>query len=437
MKRTALIITILAGSLLLTGCGYRAPLYQSYIPEVKDTSAYPGVRPDYKELAALMEKDTGFAPREGNTVTLFPEGPQKWEMLKEDLEYADKSIYIDHYRFCADSTGSIVENILKEKARNGVDVRVILDKPANTKEDRAELATMRLDGVELDFFRFPVMLLDYVWPVNGTHRDHRKILILDGQTGYVGGRNIQDEYFFDWRDADIRITGPAVAHLSSVYEENQDRVAPQLGPLYVEKDLKKAARMDNLPEMKQFTDVTVQIIPESPDDKVLPLRNCFEWALYSAKKYFWFYNPYTPPPASTLQALKDAALRGVDVRWIAPDNNDIEIMKGMGESMYKDLLEAGVRIYEWLGPVMHAKQFMMDDYLLGVGSANMDNLSFFLNYEVMTLVYDENTTRHAANTFLSELEEHCEKITLEEVRSWSFFRKIRNWVVRFLAGSLT
>jgi cardiolipin synthase len=86
---------------------------------------------------------------------------------------------------------------------------------------------------------------------------------------------------------------------------------------------------------------------------------------------------------------------------------------------------------------MHAKQFMMDDYLLGMGSANMDKLSFFLNYEVMTLVYDENTTRHAANTFLTELEEHCEEITPEEVRSWSFFRKIRNWVVRFLAGSLT
>ena len=384
-----------------------------------------------------MEKDTGLEPTQGNTVTLLPDGRQKWNILKEDLEYAEKAIYIDHYRFCTDSAGTLVENILREKARGGVDVRIILDKPANKKEHLEELSTLKEDGVKLDLFHRPVMLLDYVGANLATHRDHRKILLVDGQIGYVGGRNIQDEYFFDWRDADIRITGPAVAHLSSVYEENQDRVAPQLGPLYVEKDLKKAARMDNLPEMTQFSDVTVQIIPDSPDDKVLPLRNCFEWALYSAKKYFWFYNPYTPPPASTLQALKDAALRGVDVRWIVPGNNDIEIMKGMGESMYKDLLEAGVRIYEWLGPVMHAKQFMMDDYLLGVGSANMDNLSFFLNYEVMTLVYDENTTRHAANTFLSELEEHCEKITLEEVRNWGFFRKLRNWVVRFLAGSLT
>ena len=98
VKRTFL----LAGTLLLTGCGYRAPLYQSYIPEVKDTTEYPGVRLAYKELAALMEKDTGLEPTQGNTITLLPDGRQKWNILKEDLEYAEKAIYIDHYRFCTD-----------------------------------------------------------------------------------------------------------------------------------------------------------------------------------------------------------------------------------------------------------------------------------------------------------------------------------------------
>ena len=107
---------LLAGVLLLAGCGYRAPLYQSYIPVVKDTTEYPGVRPAYQALAALMEKDTGMEPTEGNTVTLLPDGQKKWDILKEDLEYADKSIYIDHYRFCTDSAGSIVENILREKS---------------------------------------------------------------------------------------------------------------------------------------------------------------------------------------------------------------------------------------------------------------------------------------------------------------------------------
>ena len=194
----------------LTACGYRAPMYKSYIPEVVDSTAYPGVAPAYQELAALMEKDTGFVPQEGNTVTLFPEGRKKWEQLMEDLDYASESIYIDHYRFCADSTGSIVAQILEEKAREGVDVRVVLDKGANTREDREKLVMMGSSGVKLQYFHKPQMLIDYVWLSNGFHRDHRKILILDGQTAYLGGRNIQDEYFLQWRDADIRITGPVV-----------------------------------------------------------------------------------------------------------------------------------------------------------------------------------------------------------------------------------
>ena len=219
-----------------------------------------------------------------------------------------------------------------------------------------------------------------------------------------------------------------------MFQENQERVAPQLDPVYVAEDLNKAAEMDNLPEMKQFTDVTVQIIPESPSDKVLPLRNCFEWALYSARNYFWFYNPYTPPPASTIQALKDAAARGVDVRWIAPAINDITVEKWTGESLYKDLLEAGVRIYEWQDHVLHAKQFIMDDYLLAMGSANMDNLSFFLNYEVEALVYDEETTRYASYTFLSDIENNCREIHLENVKNWSIVRKIRNWLALHIGG---
>ena len=422
------------GILLLTGCGYRAPLYQSYIPQVRDTTEYPGVRPGFQELAALIEKDTGLSPTPGNTVTLFPDGHKKWDMMLEDLDYADKSIYMDYYIFRTDSVGTTVKNILRQKARDGVDVRVILDKVANNREDLEELATLQDDDVNLGIFHKPVMLVDYVWPKIGTHRDHRKILLIDGQIGYLGGRNIQDEYFFDWRDADIRITGPVVADISAVFQENQERVAPQLDPVYVAEDLNKAAEMDNLPEMKQFTDVTVQIIPESPSDKVLPLRNFFEWALYSARNYFWFYNPYTPPPASTIQALKDAAARGVDVRWIAPAINDITVEKWTGESLYKDLLEAGVRIYEWQDHVLHAKQFIMDDYLLAMGSANMDNLSFFLNYEVEALVYDEETTRYASYTFLSDIENNCREIHLENVKNWSIVRKIRNWLALHIGG---
>lgn len=410
-----------AALLALTACGYRAPMHKSVAGG------------DYTQLAALMEKDTGMPPTEGNTVTLFPDGMEKWKALKADLEGAQKAIYIDHYRFCTDSLGSIVEGILRDKARQGVDVRIILDKGANKKDHLKELSTLRDDGVLLDLFRFPVYLLDYVWPANSTHRDHRKILLLDGRTGYLGGRNIQDEYFLEWRDADARITGPAVADLAAVYMENQQRVAPEMEPIYVADGLKEAAREDNL---KQFTDVTVQIVHDSPTDKILPVRNCFEWALQNAKRYFWFYNPYTPPPPSTMKALKDAARRGVDVRWAVPAINDVPLEKWMGESMYRELLEAGVRIFEWQDEVLHAKQFMMDDALLAIGSANMDNLSFFLNYEVLALMYNEAVTRHAATTFLTELENNCVEVTSSDIRHWSLFRRLRNRLIRVLGGGL-
>ena len=148
--RSGVRIPVLALALMaVAGCGYRAPLHKSYIPTDVDSTTYSGVAPAYQELAALMEKDTGFIPQEGNTVTLFPEGGKKWEQMMEDLDYASESIYIDHYRFCPDSAGTIVSRILEEKAREGVDVRVILDKGAIKKKDREELLKMRPSGVRM------------------------------------------------------------------------------------------------------------------------------------------------------------------------------------------------------------------------------------------------------------------------------------------------
>lgn len=229
--------------LALGGCGYRAALHPSYLPP--EGAAFPGVPAGYGQLAALMEKDTGLAPTVGNTVALLPDGLQKWEVLREDLERAEGAIYIDHYRFCADSLGSVVEEILRQKAR-----------------------------------------------------------------------------------------------------------------------------------------------------------------------------------------------QGVDVRWIVPAVNDIEAAKWMGESLYRELTDAGVRIFEWQDEVLHAKQFMTDGALLGIGSANMDNQSFFFIYEVLALVYDEAVTRHAARTFLSELEARCREITPSEIRRWSLLRRLRNSLIRALGGGV-
>ena len=201
-------------------------------------------------------------------------------------------------------------------------------------------------------------------------------------------------------------------------------------------DLEEKALRDTMPGLEQFFGVPVQVVPEYPTDRQLPTRNGLEWALNHAKKYFWYYNPYSPPPQSTIDALLQAARRGVDVRWIAPSITDIAPERGIAESMYEEMLEAGIRIYEWQDHMMHAKQYLCDDYLAIIGSTNMDNLSLFLNYELLAFLYDERICHRAAETFLRDLDAHCREITLEEVKRWPSPRKWRNWILRILGGPL-
>ena len=434
--RTSPKLFVLGAGLLLASCGYRAPMHASYVPEVTDSSRYAGVRPEYQELSALMEKDVDMLPTQGNTVTLIADGPENWDLLKDEFRKAERAIYIEPYRFRLDTCGSALLDILKTKAVEGVDVRLILDKSANTKEDRTTLKSLRDLGAQVNIFHRPAFFLDHHFPSLATHRDHRKLTLLDGKAALVGSRNIQDKYFFDWHDVDIRITGPVVGDLTRAFRRSQRLVAPRAADPYVHPDLAAVARADVVPGKQQYFDVTMQVVPETPADRKLPIRNGLEWAIRHAKDYFWFYNPYTPPPETTIQALLDAARRGVDVRWIVPGINDVGPEKGMAESMYDSLLAAGVRIYEWQEHTMHAKEYLSDDYLVIIGSANLDNLSLFLNYEMVTIIYDERICRKYAEIFLSDIQEHCVEIDTAQVQQWSIFRRLRNWFIRVLGGSL-
>ena len=433
LRKTGLF---LACCLILAGCGYRAPLHKSYIPAVTDSSRYAPVRAEYQELAALMEKDTKLGITRGNTVTEIADGQENLDMLVEEFRQAKKSIYIEPYRFRLDTTGAMLAEILRQKTLEGVDFRLILDKSANKKEDRKELRKMRDIGARVYTFHRPQFWLDRRFPSLATHRDHRKLTLVDGRLAFVGSRNIQDKYFFDWHDVDIRVTGPVVADLTEAFRRTQALVAPRAPAPYVAPDPEGTARADTLPGRKQYFDVPIQVVPETPADRKLPIRNCIEWALSHAKDYFWFYNPYSPPPQTTIQALCDAARRGVDVRWIVPGINDVGPEKGMAESMYDQLMDAGVRIYEWQEHTMHAKEYLSDDYLMVIGSANLDNLSLFLNYEMVTVVYDERICRRYAEIFLADLEEHCVEMEWEKVQRWPLRRRIRNWFIRLLGGAV-
>ncbi|MBO4841982.1 MAG: hypothetical protein J5478_01225 [Bacteroidales bacterium] len=401
----------------------------------ENPDSFVSVRGEYRELAALLASDTQMPPTDSNTLSVLPDANVKFALLLDDLRGAEESVYIEHYRVRLDSIGTVVTDILRDKAHADKDVRLIVDKGASVKEDREGLMTLRLDGVQSYLYHRPLWLQDYIWQAKGAHREHRKIALVDGKVGYLGGRNIQDKYYH-WRDCDIRIAGPAVKDLGTTFLDAQQQVDPDLPPLKITDESVRKAVNDSIPGLIQYRQKTVQIVPESPFDKHLPIRNCFEWAINHAKHYFLFYTPYTPPPASTLKALKDAAGRGVDVEWIVPGINDVRQAKWMGESLYRELLLAGVKIHEWQGSILHTKQFISDDYLTAIGSANMDNMSFFLNLEVEAVIYDEEIAVDACRLFREDAAVRCVPVTLEDVRQWSLWRKLRNWIARALVGSI-
>lgn len=433
MNRVRLALCMLSAALCLTGCGYRAPLHKTVIPEAEDP-AFGMIRPAYRELAATVAASTGLQPTQGNSVGVIPERMDRLNWMLEQLKLAKQSIYIDMYRYRVDSSGTVIYNILAEKARAGLDVRILLDKGANRTADLKRIRQLQEAGVKVQFFRIPVFVADYIFPYVLTfHRDHRKIVIVDGETACIGGRNLADYYFYDWKDLDVSYTGPAVKQLLQVFQENWDRVAPEDPSVSLKPVNPAIAGLAPPPDVRYYTGKTVQIVPDTPVDEELPLRDALELALELATDYFYFQSPYLPPPPSTVQKLKEAALRGVDVRWMVPAKNDVFMQKWMGETLYKGYLQSGIRIFEWTGEMLHNKMYVSDDYLTCLGSSNVDNLSFFLNYEVSSLVYDEEVAKDARNAFLEE-EKNCREITMADVEAWDAFRLLRNWFFRIGAG---
>lgn len=433
MSRARIVVCTLSTALLLAGCGYRAPMHKRVIPEA-DNPAFGIIRPAYRELAATVAESTGLLPTQGNQVSIIPVNTDRFEWMQEQMQKARKSIYIDMYRFRVDSGGVLLYSILEEKARAGLDVRIILDKGANKSSDLKKLKELQNAGAQVEFFHFPVWVADYILPpLATTHRDHRKLVIIDGEIAYIGGRNLADYYYFVWKDLDACYSGPVVAQLSQVYQENWNRVAPDTPSVSLKPSGDSIGKIPPPETVPQFSGKTIQIIPDSPTDQSLPLRDATELAIEQARDYFYFQSPYLPPPPSTVQKLKEAALRGVDVRWMVPSKNDIFFQKWMGETLYKGYLKSGIRIFEWQENMLHNKLYVSDDYITCIGSTNVDNLSFFLNYEVSSIIYDDEVAQNARERFLKE-QEKCVEITLKDVEEWGALRLLRNWLFRVVGG---
>jgi cardiolipin synthase len=353
----------------------------------------------HTELAELLLNEAR-EPLSLNRVTLLNNGEEKFPAVLADLEAAQHFIHIEYYIYENDGIGNQIKDTLIRKAKEGLKVRFIYDDYGSRGLKDDFLGALKAGGVEA----FPFYKVR--WPFFASrlnYRNHRKIIVIDGHTGYVGGINVSDRYIntiagnaFYWRDAHVRIEGPGVWSLQYTFLADwnfctRQRVHPD----------------ENLfpPTLKSLTGVRelVQIVAGGPDYPRSTIMLSYFTAIANANERVFLTSPYFIPNVSILVALRKAALSGKDVRLLVPGNSDVGFVNAASRAFYQELLDCGVKIYLYQKGFIHAKALVVDDYLSIMGTANMDNRSFDLNFEINAVIYGKEFCQQLAGVFLQDI----------------------------------
>lgn len=337
------------------------------------------------------------APSHGNHVELLVDGAATYAALGEAIERAEHHVFAEYYLVRHDRTAAWFRDLLVRAARRGVRVKLLLDGYGSFWISRRWLRPLREAGAEVVFF-LPARLLPFQ-PMN--LRNHRKIVVVDGRVAFTGGINIGDEYRGEgapWRDAHLRIEGPAVLPLLLVFAQDW-RFAARAhvpGP-----EIERAHAAPTFPGR-----ATVAIIRSGPDiagPEGETIHRVLFSAITSARESVFITTPYFIPDRSIIVALQTAAYRGVDVRILFPSKSNHPFVFQAGRSFYEELLDAGVAIFEYGPGMIHAKTMVVDGSVALVGSANMDLRSFRLNFEVHTVMDDEVVAARLSRCFHDDL----------------------------------
>ncbi len=406
------------------------------------------VREDFRPLAKMMSLSVS----DGNDFEIITSGKRKFDQLSKDILEAKESIHMEYFKFGNDKGGKAIKEILMRKAREGVKVRFILENIANFPIRPRYYNDMKEAGVEIVRFTNPRShFLKFVTSLN--YRNHRKIVVIDGRVGYTGGMNLNDNYFERWRDTHLRISGPAVASLQYAFLDSWltgggtlDHPLIEYYPAAASSGGSTASlrpstplRDRKAPQLASQSEAPVgelmQIVPDEPDLEIPMLKYSYEWIIQHARKYIWLQTPYFVPPEPVLDAMKIAALSGVDIRIMLPERADNFITRPANKAYYEEILSAGVRLFLRQGEFIHAKTIVCDDYLSSIGSANIDSRSFDINYEINTYIYDEQTALECKAIYETDLEKSRE-LTLEEWSRRPWYNRLAESVIRLFAPLL-
>lgn len=364
-----------------------------------------------------------------NDVKILAEGKGKFASVIQDILQAKESIHIQYYIYKMDDTGRSIYNALVQKAKEGVEVKMIYDDLGSRKLSKRKLRELTDAGGEVvAFFSSFFKLLN----PRINFRNHRKLVIIDGKIGYIGGFNVGNEYacldekIGYWRDTHLRIEGHSVYSMQAhfLFDWHQARNEP-----FAADDQKY------FPSFEQPNVTPVQVISSGPDTDFESIKNSYIRMILSAKKYVYIQSPYFVPDEAFLHAVQIAASSGVDVRVMTPENTDHPFVYGANSAYNGDLLEHGGRVFRYTKGFLHAKMLVIDDEMATIGTTNIDVRSFSLNFEINALIYDEAIAVECRKLFELDQEGSFE-MTPELYEQRGKWTKVREAVSRLLSPIL-
>ncbi len=387
---------------------------------------------DAEQLMRLVTQLTGAAPEAAARVVLLPDGDQALGSILEAVASARHHVHLEYYIFRPDRSGARLRDALAAAAARGVAVKLLVDAAGSSSLSRAFLGPLLAAGGR--FARFNRVAHARLGQWVGNFRTHRKIAVVDGQVGFTGGVNVTDDESRAargaeaWRDTHLRLEGAAVHGLQATFLENW---------FYT-------LRAEGLPAGTGAIEPyfppgpgggpLVQIVASGPDQEEPAVAALFQAALGGARERAWITTPYLVPDEPLVAALRGAALRGVDVRILIPARSDSAIVDAAGRSFHDALLRAGVRLFRYGPPMIHAKTWVVDRSLALVGTPNLDPRSLRLNFEVVAAVYGGSLPDELAALFEQDLQRARER-TGSETRD-PFGRRLLASAARLLAPQL-
>ncbi len=413
---------------MLTKKRYFDKVYLNQISEVNKFTPITKPAFSFGKLPTLFYNIEQVNFTNNNDIEVLINGEEKFPKLLEELSKAQKSIHLDYYIIKDDTIGNKIFEILCQKAKTGVKVRVVYD-DVGSSISRETLKKLKLAGVEA-YAYMPVLFSRLAHKAN--YRNHRKIVVIDNETGFLGGVNIKDKYInpndldLFWRDTHIMIKGEAVTDLQYLFISDWYFVSGEKIDL-------REVRYENRYQIS--SQVPTSILGSDYGKNNQTIMEAFFGMITSAREEILITTPYFIPDESIFNALKITSKSGVKIKLMIPEKTDIRTAYYASQTYLKGLLLSGVEVYYYTKGMMHSKTMIIDSLISTVGSTNMDQRSFSLNAEVNAFIHDKAIAEKLRFHFKEDLKD-CYKLQLEDLRNRAWYVKVLCSVARLIAPIL-